>query len=364
VKRPATFDAPAGSERVLLECRRVIEVHDSAKAIDELLRREGESLLSPVQLDDLVELILEHQADRTRPWRTEMGDLIEKRWVAGKLDRDLWEQYTAQFLVDTYKLKVRRRIVIGSGKMALEQIKQDTRCGSGVHMTYQLRETNRTTKIGATVVGRGNPPSTSKLGHDTGGLNSTNYYLGDEKQWATIKPGKHKITREVELAILQAPGPEAIERKDVFASRKVTFETVTTFLPAGQSTVTINTDPELKDAVESAITLERVETGPISIPNDSNEFFANIILDFEPRPIDTAFTIVLNDGEAEYDTGSVAFSAAQRNGFNTSRPRISADLSGKHIDVILRPAPAAAEASIDCFEIWGQEIIFKNVLVH
>ena len=132
---------------------------------------------------------------------------------------------------------------------------------------------------------------------------------------------------------------------------------------SGQSTVTINTDPELKAAVESAITLERVETGPISIPNDSNEFFANIILGFKPRPIDTAFTIVLKDGENEYDAGSVAFSAAERNGLNTWRPRISADLSGKRIDVILRPAPAAAEASIDCFEIWGEEVIFKDVLV-
>jgi hypothetical protein len=60
-------------------------------------------------------------------------------------------------------------------------------------------------------------------------MNSTNYYLGDEEQWATIKPGKHKITREVELSILEAP--EGVKRTEVFASRKVSFETETTFLP-------------------------------------------------------------------------------------------------------------------------------------
>jgi hypothetical protein len=36
--------------------------------------------------------------------------------------------------------------------MGVKQIKQDTRCGSGAHMTYQLRENNRITKIGSTVI--------------------------------------------------------------------------------------------------------------------------------------------------------------------------------------------------------------------
>jgi hypothetical protein len=336
---------------------------ESALAIEELLRRESEGLLNPVQLDDLVDLILEYQADRERPWRTEMGDLIEKRWVNGKLDHDLWEQYTAQFLVDTYRLRVRPRIVIGSGKMAVQQIKQVTRCGGGTHMTYQLRENYRTTKIGSTVVERlGNFPSTTDLSHDNGGMNSTNYYLGDEEQWATIKPGKHKITREFELSILGGPGPEGAKRTEVFASRRVSFETETTFLPPGQSTVNINTDPALKAAVEDAITIVRVETGPKPRPTTSDMFYANIILDLKPRPIDTAFTIVLKHGEKEYDAGSVAMQAAQKSGFDTMG-NIPVDLSGKRIDLILRPAPDEAEKSVDLFEIWGEEIVFNDVLV-
>jgi hypothetical protein len=336
---------------------------DSALAIAELLRREDEGLLSPVQLNDLIDLILEYQADQARPWRTEMGDLIEKRWVDGKLDRDLWEQYTAQFLVDTYKLKVRPRIVIGSpAGLRVQQMIQDVRCGSGKHITYLLQEKDRITRIGSTIVGRVDPPGNRPIGHDNFGQYSTNQNaIGD--RWETIKPGKRKITFEVELAILESVGPEGMEGEDVFASRRVTFETETTFLPAGQSTVNINVDPAMKAEVDRAITIVRVETGPAANPNSRNEFYAKVILAYWPRPIDTAFTIVLKDGENEYEAGSVAMAAEEKaNGFN-SMASIPVDLSGKRIDVILRPAPEVAERSLDLFEIWGEEIVFNDVLV-
>ena len=80
--------------------------------------------------------------------------------------------------------------------------------------------------------------------------------------------------------------------------------------------------------------------------------------------IDNIFTIVLKDGENEYDAGSHAhvIKAEEENGL-ISMAGIAADLSGKRIDVILRPHPDAAENSIDLFEIWGREIVFKDVLV-
>ena len=55
---------------------------------------------------------------------------------------------------------------------------------------------------------------------------------------------------EVGGVVGRAVGPEGRVGKDVFASRKVTFETETTFPPAGQSTVNINVDPAMKADVE------------------------------------------------------------------------------------------------------------------
>ncbi len=337
---------------------------NSELAVEELLRREEEGLLSSKQGTDLIDLILKYQADRERPWRTELGDLIEERWVAGKLDRDLWEQYTARLLVDAYQLKVRPRIVIGSpGGVLVQKLIPDVRCGSGKHIAYLLREKNTVTKIGSTVVGRVDVPGTRPFGNDTGWKYTTNSNNFGVQLWETIKPGKQKITFEAELAILEAPGPEKMKREDVFASRRVTFETETTFLPPGQSTVNINVDPAMKAAVDRALTIIRIETGPMSRPTTRNKFYAKVILAFKPRPIDTALTIVLKDGENEYNAGSFAMKAEDESRSLNSMGSIAADLSGKRVDVIFRPAPEVAEKSVDIFEIWGGEIVFKDLLV-
>jgi hypothetical protein len=39
------------------------------------------------------------------------------------------------------------------------------------------------------------------------------------------------------------------------------------------------------------------------------------------------------------------------------------DLSVTHVDLILRPSPAAAARTIDVEEIWNGEVVFKDVRV-
>jgi uncharacterized protein (TIGR03067 family) len=163
-KRPTTFDAPAGSKHVLFEC------WPFGEPMYKMLHDEGKGLLGKDQQDLLVKLILERQADRKLPWSTKMGDLLEKLWIAGKLDRKLWEQYTAQFVVGIYEIKVRPRIVIGTpGGVNLQLEIQDVRCGSGKHIIFEVQETNRVTKIGPTIIGGNNMPGTFPLRHQGGG---------------------------------------------------------------------------------------------------------------------------------------------------------------------------------------------------
>ena len=364
------YDSQGNCESVQLASTTVMKPHEAAAAsengltIEELLRRESEGLLNPVQLDELVDLILEYQADRERPWRTEMGDLIEKRWVNGKLDRKLWEQYTAQFVVDIYEIKVRPRIVIGTpGGVNLQLEIQDVRCGSGKHITFEVQETNRVTKIGSTIIGGNNIPGTFSLRHQGGGRTMGNSNDFGKQTWESIRPGKQKITFEAQLAIVESSASDKDEQQDVFASRKVTvLETETTFLPRGQTTVNINTDPSMKPDVDRSITIKRIKTGPAVNPKTDNKYYSNVILDITPRPIDIAFEIILKDGDNEYTSGSVTSTSEGKHGLN-SLAYIPADLSGKRIDVIFRPAPAIAEDTVDLFEIWGEEIVFKNVMV-
>lgn len=336
----------------------------SESAIAELLRREGKGLLNSDQTNDLIGLVLEHQADRQRPWRTEMGDLIEKSWVSNKLDRDLWEQYTAQFVVDYFDVKVRPRIVIGTpGGVNLQLVVQDVRCGSGKHVTFQLQQKSWAVRIGETLIGASNMPGNLRTLRHKGGNSSLDCNNAFGKQtWESIMPGRQTITYESELAILESAAPENKERQDVFASRKVTFETETTFLPRGQTTVNINTDPSMKVDVDRSITIKRIKTGPAVNPKTENKYYSNVILDITPRPIDIAFTLILKDGDNEYTSGSVT-STADGNERLNSMAYIPADLNGKRIDLIFRPAPDIAENTVNLFEIWGEEIVFKDVMV-
>ena len=356
-KRPAKFNAEAGSKNVLFECWPL------GQLIYKMLHDEGKGLLSKDQQDELVELILKRQADRTLPWRTKMGNVIEKRWVAGKLNRELWERYTAQLIDGFYAIKVRPRIVIGTpAGVNLQLENQTVRCGSGKHITFEVRETNRVTKIGATIIGRNDIPGTIPLGQKGGRqtMGSSNNF--GKQMWESIRPGKQKITFEAQLAIVESSTSDKKDQQEVFVSRKVTFESETTFLPPGQTTVNISTDPAMEAEVDRSITIKRIETNPAVNPSTDNKYYANVILDITSRPIDIAFNIILKDGDNEYKAGSIAAAAEKKTGLNCMA-FIPADLSGKRIDVILRPAPDEAEQTVDLFEIWGEEIVFKDVLV-
>ena len=364
------FDSKGNCESVqlasttVMKPREALAASENAPTIEELIRREREGLLNPVQWDELVALVLRYQADRKRPWRTEMGDLIEKRWVSGKLDRDLWEQYTAEFVVDYFRVKVRPRIVIGTpGGVNLQLRTQDVRCGSGKHITFRLQQKSYEFRIGGTLVGaadqQANLGTISHQGDQSGMGFGCSF---DEETWDSIKPGRQTIIYELQLDILESPAPGQDEQPDVFASRKVSFETETTFLPRGQTTVNINIDPLIKADVDRSITIKRIETSLDENTATDNKYYCNIILNIEPRPIDIAFSIILKDGDKEYRSGSVTSPADSDSGLK-SVAYIAADLSGKRIDVIFRPNPRIAEDTVDLFEIWGEEIVFKNVLV-
>ena len=84
--------------------------------------------------------------------------------------------------------------------------------------------------------------------------------------------------------------------------------------------------------------------------------------EFGTRPIATAFRVILRHGKNEYEIGTVTL-AAQKKTFHTISSIIGTELIGKRVDVILRPDLASAETSTDIFEIWGEEIVFRDVVI-
>ena len=334
----------------------------SDQAIDELIRREAAGLLDQDDESAFIDLLLTNQADRSHNWRTEMGDVIEKRWVSGNLDRSLWGQYTAQFLVDTHVLEVRPKIVIGSDGVAIRMIDQDVRCGSGTHINYDIEIKSTKSTIGPVTLNQGYSSSSGSISHQNSGTSTSNHKLNDE-QWSKIKPGKHEITKEVKITITQGNLPTSPSSSNIFASRIITYVAEAEFIAPGQSTAKLNTDSSIQAAVESAITLKRVRTRQYSFQKNTDNYDTSLHFEIKPRPVDAVFTIYLKDGDNEIEAGSVVMAAGRDTGLHTGSTIKDHDLRGKHIDVILRPDIHQAESSIDCFEIWGEEIVFKDVLV-
>ena len=353
-----TFAAPVGSNHVLFVCR------PASTEIDKLLLGHNKSHLSEEEIDHLIDLILERQGDRRLPWSTEMGDIIEKRWVSGKLDRDRWEQYTGQFLVDYFELKVRSRVVIGTpGGLKLQLAVQDVRCGSGEHMTFEIEERRGAVRVGETLV----------MAHDIVGNLGTLQHKGGhsalgrscnfgDATWNSITPGKHRVTYESQLSVLESTKPEQNKKGEVFANKSVTLKTETTFLPKGQTTVTVNTDPLLKPDVDRSIKIIQIKMSPAVNSKTENKYFTNVRLDLRSCPIHLAFDIILKDGEIEYPCGSMTSTAGTKSSWE-GVAYLPTDLSGRHVDVIFRPAPDVAENSLNLFEIWGEEIRMNNIMI-
>lgn len=337
---------------------------DGEAVILELIRRYREGLLDADQITQVIQLVLRYQGERELPWSVEMGDLIEKSWVSKDLSRDLWEQYTSQFLVDYFDVKVRQRIVIDNlGGVNLQLVPKDVRCGSGEHITFQLQEKSFAVRIGDHLITSNDMAGNLGAITHKGGNRSVgrSFNLG-QVVWDTIKPGSQTIAYESELAILESDPTKESEQSEIFASQKVIFETQTTFLPSGQSTVTINTDPKMKADVDRSLAVKQIKTELAANTQAGSKYYVNLQLDVRARPIDVVFKIFLNHGANQYDCGLFG-AKAEWSGSSEVVAFLPIDLNGQRVEVVFQPSPEIAERSIDLFEIWGEEIIVKDVMI-
>lgn len=375
-ERPTQFHSTAESNTILLRCRLDFGI------LDDLLLLEAESQLNSQQADELVELILDRQADQSQPWSKRMGDLIEKRWIRGELDRELWERYVLQRLTNMYQLQTRPRIVLGSsGGILIKLAMGNVRGGTGKHVSYFTEEKNKVLKIGTTsrpFSELAEPMYTGFTGTDDDYTTRTIKLNLGQPLWATIQPGKQNLSLEVDFHIRETPSPRLGEFESPNyetrkirglttyvpreTTRKITFQTETTFLPAGQSTAYMNADPEWKSEVEQAVTLRHLVQIPTTSRFEQVRNQTQAQFHFGMRPIATAFRVILRHGKNEYEIGTVTL-AAQKKTFPTISSIIGTELIGKRVDVILRPDLASAETSTDIFEIWGEEIVFRDVVV-
>lgn len=329
----------------------------SDAALAELLRRQDLGELSADQLDGLIEAGLNHQADASRNWQKDWGVLIEKARDSKHTTDAQWQRYAEQIITDIIAFNVRPKAAIGADTFSVQRAIANTRLGNTPLVDFQYSRNNCWLHIGDHYKRR---LSEGTTGLPSGG-SSTNHITMTEKDWQQVPPGVHKVRFEVDTAIWEDHAHYSSNSAPL-AENKVVLTQDVEFLPLGRTTAKLNTDPALRQQVEAAVTFKQAKMRQYTYHKNRGEYRLDVRIAFAPRPVDLAVEVWARHNGEETKLTTLSLAAADETTWQLGGI-FKKDLGGEVIDLILRPSLEVAERSVDCFEIWGEEIEFKNVTV-
>lgn len=335
--------APHLPTPVLMLQARIAGSAAESLAAKELIARHAAKKLSPSQTAAALDLALARQADRSRAWDPAWGDYIAAVHAAGGLSVQQLAQYLENGLLPT--ISVRPRAIAGE-KAGLEAAIRADRLSAATSISV-LMELER--------LSVGETPVTDIAGGATLGMNGQ----GGPSAWSrAIKvpavPGKHAVETTWRLTVTEGnrPLPAAVW--------SIRSTATTELLPPGSELIRLIKDESQRPAVEAAVSVR-----PITCNADGKH--ANIEVRINSTPVPLACEVFLRDATGkEWKVGAVTARASSPNNSHSSAVGLGADLagfSGDRADVILRPRPAAAAASIHINEIWGGEIVLPGISV-
>jgi len=95
---------------LLTRTARATDAAVSDRAYREFLRRLAAGRLVGNDLAPLVDHVLEVQADAHRPWRTIMGDVVERAWLSNAVNDERWRRYVEQVMASRLDFWFRERV--------------------------------------------------------------------------------------------------------------------------------------------------------------------------------------------------------------------------------------------------------------
>jgi len=183
-----------------------------------------------------------------------------------------------------------------------------------------------------------------------------------DKDWQSIVVGKQPVVYAFDMAVFEAAPKQLEDEENPLIERRLQLTADIEIVAAGQPTVALNTDPAVGEQVKAAITLDRLSLQPWG-PNDSQKYNIRGSFFVKPRPVDIAFEVFLRRGEEEVPCSSMSVEKSKETAYGLGWVKLPESFVGKKVDVVLRPSIDVASKSVDCFEIWGEEVIFADVLV-
>lgn len=312
-------------------------------ALDELLRRLSAGLLAPSDIGGLVADGLAAQGDAARPWEPKWGELIEKARAAGQVSPAEWERYGRQAIAGGLWLEVRPRVARGDPIPAWLR-HRGARVGESSSLAIRIDEQ-------VDVVG---PVSDSHRGSGGFGASPTSGGgLGHSmrpsaEEWSQVAEGPQELEHRVRVRVTEGWGDNAA----VVATEQMTLKAGFEVVPADKPTVAFVTDPALRPAVEAALR-------PQELVMQANQVSSTIHVD--SASVGRAFNVVARRGDREWPLGSINAAPGKSTGYSIHGEMEG--FEGDRVDLVLRPSLEVAKGTTDVFEVWGEEVVLKDVPV-
>ncbi len=347
----------------------------------ELRRRLTTKGVSKQTYDRIVQMALDHQGDVNRAWSPEWGDIIEQAVADAKITKEDRSRYRRQAAV--VKFEARPRVRAGEDIPVVAKVVEKRIGGSATLMALaQLKDATvdgaKAKLMGIADPGRGRVSEV--------GAQSTWFYLyGTSNAWGRADmpggrlvtllrlppgstPGRKVVNMSLGTMTIEQPNaagmswPSAIKKDDPdtrFHEASIAIDVIAADAP-GVEVVT----PAPDDVKKMELLLE--PTGCSMYGGGQVTMTFNV----ENRPMDFAFDVVLKNAQKEWRVGPLTSGTHGGsmqyyfNGGDKQRPvygTVSGFRGGK-VDVVLRPSEKAALQTTDVTRIYGQEIVFKDVI--
>jgi hypothetical protein len=321
-------------------------------AIIELRSRCVPATRSTQASDRILDAGLAYQADGKRPWDPEWGALIEDAQRAGILSDDRWKRYLSQSWKNSITVSVRPRVRIGDPIWYEVKISH-LRLSSSFQNFYPFGGLE-IQLIDAFLTWPGHPLNSEEHGWElistAGGGHGGQLHPFDYPH--DITPGEHQLIFGGEVDF----GYRDHSRNNAFtltASDSVEIPCKVQMLPADQPTVRLVKKPELAAAIRDCISVN----GELNLLNQ-NQFDLRV----KAPPVSLGFEVLIRVNGKEFSVSWLDCPAGRvtNTGFNLTEATIK---PGTRYDVIFRSDPHDAASSLDVFEIWDGEIVFKDLVM-
>jgi hypothetical protein len=322
-------------------------------AMIEIMRRVNSNGLTDGNLKDLAVFGLAVQGDPSKPWHKIWASIVQIAYGKQLLTRDQWALFARQAVKIELLIRPRVRrgdpVIIGLRKSA-------PRGGDNLSLVLAYDSRDRTISVNDIPMPNEKNGSYSSGRSGIGGSGtSTSFEQIDVTELLDRLPdGKCTLRIRSLLKVRESWGEEAAEMTRIDSDLTGTFD----LRPASEPAVTVQMDESPRVDVERAIKVDelRVPAG--------NDPHVGTIVEIGGPPVGLGFKVVGRAGGKEWKFGSFACPAATTShswSLGASVDDLPTDVNA--MDVVFTPDTETAARSLNTFDIWGHEVIFKGVKI-